>query len=1353
MNRRLFTLLLCLCAMLCGRTGFSQVNFTAKDGIAPYDGPFRPGCNLAYFPNWTTRQLADLAAGNPAVGVPGVGAKAVRPVLAESVLDIFGYDAILPDFEHFENLGMGELTATLAFPVDWHRDYNQYCPGEPSALFANLYEPIWDGGANGTPINENNYFALYVWKTVNTYNEYVRFWEIWNEPGFDETGNTGWREPGDPIGNWWDRNPEPCEYILKAPIFHYVRTMRIAYDVIKTIAPEDYVVVAGFGYQSFLDAVLRNTDNPNDGSVTSEYPHGGGAYFDIMGLHAYPHFDGSTTNYDANFFARHSDAAADGLLGRRDYYQEVLSRYGYDGITYPKKQTIVTEINVPREFNGGDAFFASTEGQRNYIIKVLIKAKLNQVHQIHVFGLSDQPGQPFGFDVMGLYKDLNAYGPYNQIPNDEAWAYKTAADLLFNTTYDPAQTAAMNIPNGMRGHAFKNPDGSYVYAMWAETQIDKSESASINYSFPSNLNISVLKRRNWNFSQTGVITDVTGQNIQLTGEPVFFSDPAGDGGDLRPTVSLSTNSLNVNGPFIVDVAFSEDVTDLSLSDFEVSNGSLSNLSGSGKNYSIRVTHNSPGLLSIQLPASKAFDSINQGNRASNTLFVNYTVGGGGNVDLELSINASASQVPIYSNVSYTLRLRNAGGRAATGIEVEVPFPSTLAYVDASTAFGNINIFARKWQVGSLNAGEEATMTLELFTLSEEEIVTYAQVLSASPNDSDSSPGNGLCCVAVEDDEAAVVINGSGGGGGDQIPPTVTLSTASTTVSGAFAVTVNFSESVSGLTVDDFSVGNGTAGSLSGSGANYSLQVNPTAPGPINISLPASKASDASGNGNLASNALTVTYNVGGGDGIDLELSLAVSKTQFVQYENISYTLTLSNRGSEPATGVGVQFPLPSGMAYVSQNESQGQYFNWNGDWTVGSLAPGQEAKLDLTLFTLDDSAPIVNFAQVSAADQNDSDSSPNNNNTLVPAEDDEAAVSITPGSGGLPCVLNTSVSARNCDDRGTPTDGSDDLYTFTLNVSGSNTSSSWQATLPNADATNTTTVSQKNYGESLNLSYAVPDVNAFLNGAITIEVADAADSNCRSSLSVDVPNTCSTGGGNGVDLALGLAVDRPDFRIYENVTYTLQISNTGNEEATGIVVEFPLPTDLVYVDQILSAGSYDNWIGEWELSSLAAGETEFLELTLFTLSANAPITNFAQVVEADQDDADSTPDNNNTLSPNEDDEAAVTITPASSNNRNHHTAATAIRPTQGRPITIERLFPNPATDRLHLLFTAQESGTPLQVRLYNLLGNEVGLRQTRTQKGFNQLDFDLRALPEGVYYLLFDSANRHEPIIFVKHRL
>ena len=156
-------------------TTHAQVTFTANDSVLRYDKVFRYGVNFGYYPGWTTEQLGSLAAGNPALNIKGIGATTLRPAIYEEILETYGYDALIPVYDSLYKLGMRDLNVFVGGPSGAHKDYNSYCPsnsGIKSELFSNLYEPIWDGGANGTPVNENNYYALYLWKTVNKYKKY-----------------------------------------------------------------------------------------------------------------------------------------------------------------------------------------------------------------------------------------------------------------------------------------------------------------------------------------------------------------------------------------------------------------------------------------------------------------------------------------------------------------------------------------------------------------------------------------------------------------------------------------------------------------------------------------------------------------------------------------------------------------------------------------------------------------------------------------------------------------------------------------------------------------------------------------------------------------------------------------------------------------------------------------------------------------------------------------------------------------------------------------------------------------------------------------------------------------------------
>ncbi len=98
-----------------------------------------------------------------------------------------------------------------------------------------------------------------------------------------------------------------------------------------------------------------------------------------------------------------------------------------------------------------------------------------------------------------------------------------------------------------------------------------------------------------------------------------------------------------------------------------------------------------------------------------------------------------------------------------------------------------------------------------------------------------------------------------GGISDTTPPTAIISGPAGPVAGPFAMSVVFSENISGLTLSDFAITNGSASILDTTGGAFTLTVNPAASGNVSVSLPAASCQDGSGNGNTASNTFTVSY--------------------------------------------------------------------------------------------------------------------------------------------------------------------------------------------------------------------------------------------------------------------------------------------------------------------------------------------------------------------------------------------------------------------------------------------------------------------------------------------------------------
>ncbi len=364
---------------------------------------------------------------------------------------------------------------------------------------------------------------------VTNYKDHVKFWEIWNEPGFDHSYVQGWQSPGSP-NNWWDNDPSPCVNHFKAPIQHYIRTLRICYDVIKTVDPDAYVTLPNVSHESFLDAILRNTDNPNQGEISAEYPLAGGAYFDCIAFSSYPDIDGSVRSWNANTneweYHRNSDQAAQGIEKIKNIYQNRLVLYGYDGTTYPKKEWILSEVNAPR-VAFGPGTMASDELQVNYVTKALVVAQRNDIRQMNFYQLSDRRKENQAtseFDLLGMYKNLVNTTPYlSAIKTNEGIAFTTTNHFINGTTFDESQSAAMNLPTNVDGAAFFDPqNNNYKYVVWAKTTGDLSENASATYSFPASFGLASLTKFEWDFSESNYANTISPDDIALTGRPILL---------------------------------------------------------------------------------------------------------------------------------------------------------------------------------------------------------------------------------------------------------------------------------------------------------------------------------------------------------------------------------------------------------------------------------------------------------------------------------------------------------------------------------------------------------------------------------------------------------------------------------------------------------------------------------------------------------------------------------------------------------------------------------------------------------------------------------------------------------------
>lgn len=381
-------------------------------------------------------------------------------------------------------------------------------------------------------------------------------------------------------------------------------------------------------------------------------------------------------------------------------------------------------------------------------------------------------------------------------------------------------------------------------------------------------------------------------------------------------------------------------------------------------------------------------------------------------DLSLTKASSVSQAGAGATVVYTVSVSNAGPDEATGVKVKDQLPAEVTYVSDDSG-GNYNSTTGIWDVGTMAASTTQTIEITVtVTTTGGTITNVAQVFDNNVPDIDSNPNNDDGDQS-EDDEAAASVDASGAD--LSLTKSVSPSAVNLNDNVTFTITVTndgptdatlvevLDQLPSGLNYVSNNPSQGTYTSGTGiwnvgsiaNGASATLEIVATVTDFANAdniaqvnnagefdtdSTPGNSVPSEDDQDNAAPTELEA----------DLSLTKTVSAASVDVGNNVTFTITVSNAGPDAATNVAVLDVLPVGLTYVSDN-SGGAYNDGTGLWTVGTIANGSSASIQITA-TVTTAALHNNSAQVSASDQYDPDSTVNNS---VASEDDQADVNVT----------------------------------------------------------------------------------------------------------------------------------------------------------------------------------------------------------------------------------------------------------------------------------------------------------------------------------------------------------------------
>ncbi len=622
-------------------------------------------------------------------------------------------------------------------------------------------------------------------------------------------------------------------------------------------------------------------------------------------------------------------------------------------------------------------------------------------------------------------------------------------------------------------------------------------------------------------------------------------------------------------------------------------------------------------------------------------------------DLAVTKTVSDDTPTTNQNITFTVTLDNNGPDSATGIEVTDALPAGIAFVSNTTSQGSYNSATGVWTVGSLNSGSSALLSIVGRVETTGQVVNTATITGSEQTDGNANNNQSSVTVIPETIDIALSkqVSDSSPNVGENVTFTINAFNAGPSVATGVLIRdvlptgLNFSSANASQGSYSNATGTWTVGSLNdGATATLSIVATVAANGSLTntASLSATDQTDINSQNNQASISLSAAV-------ADLSLNKTVDVAAPNVGDNVNFTITLSNSaGPNNATGVTVTDILPAGMSLITSSATQGSYDGGSGVWSVGDVLIGSSPSLTI-MARVDSIGAKTNTAQISGSNQSDPDSAPGNNQ---PGEDDQDSVIVTPTSADL--ELTKSVDSAN------PNVG--ETVTFTVNLSNQGPNAATSVIVRDLVPTGMTFVNATpsigtydsgtglwNVGSlpsggaaSLTLRSRV-DTTAVLTNTARVESADQfdIDSTPGNDAPAEDDQDSVTFTPASADLSLTKIVSDANPSVGEQVTFTITVSNSGPNTATGITVLDQLPVGTSFVSATPTQGNYNPVSGEWTVGSLSLGATATLNIVAVANTTGLSI-NTAEITAADQLDPDSPHGNNN---PAEDDQASAEIAP------------------------------------------------------------------------------------------------------------
>lgn len=348
---------------------------------------------------------------------------------------------------------------------------------------------------------------------------------------------------------------------------------------------------------------------------------------------------------------------------------------------------------------------------------------------------------------------------------------------------------------------------------------------------------------------------------------------------------------------------------------------------------------------------------------------------------------------------------------------------------------------------------------------------------------------------------------------------------------------------------------------------------------------------------------------------NLAMAIADSGDPVAVGDDLTYTLTINNGGSQMATGVEVIANLPANAIFVSATPDQGSCAELAGVVTcaLGSIANGDSVAIDILLApTAAGTITMQASATSNELDINLVNNSDSENTTITPPADLTIIKTDSPDPAylGGPVTYQINVFAGPNPVNGVtvndPLPATFDLDSVNTTAGSCSGTATISCNLGNLAANAVVTVT----------IVGVPTTTDTLTNTATVTGSPDPNPNNNDSTAVTAVQIAA-------DLAVTMEDDPDPVRNGSPFTYTIEVVNNGPSPATGVTLVDTLPPSLLSVTTDPSQGSCSgDQVVTCDLGSLASGATATLYIHVIMPDTYIGTVDNSAVVSANEDDPD-----------------------------------------------------------------------------------------------------------------------------------